>query len=61
MLTVTTEHRRRSVLVGGSLAVTALILILVLVAMFVLPDDGCGSWVEQLNFLESFDLCRGNR
>lgn len=59
MLTVTTEHRRRSVLVGGSLAVTALIL--VLVAMFVLPDDGCGSWVEQLNFLESSDLCRGDR
>lgn len=59
MLTVTNEHRRRSVLVGGSLAVT--VLILVLVAMFVLPDDGCGSWVEQLNFLESSDLCRGNR
>ena len=59
MPTVTTEHRRGSVLVGGALAITALLV--VLVGMPVLPDDGCGSWVEQLNFVETSDLCRGTR
>jgi len=60
MPTVTAEHRARSVLVGGALVITAFVVVVV-VAMLVVPDDGCGSWVEQLNFVESSDLCRGTR
>lgn len=52
------DHRPRWQFAVVLLAAGALVLVL---AMTVLPDDGCGSWVEQLNFLERSDLCHPNR
>ena len=47
----------------GALGATlvALVAAVVFLAMTVAPNDGCGSWPEQLHFLETSDLCTGSR
>lgn len=62
MLTSRTDKARWRAPVGvvAALLIAAFIVTVVL-AMTVAPKDGCGSWPEQLNFLETSDLCTGPR